>query len=487
MALERAMAASHAHIQERQEREERELAEALRRSLAPSNPHSTVNPQHLQLSLSDHDNPNHSNHQKLQELQIQLQQMQAQMTLLEQDKESALRGQQDVKEALQALTGLQAWSMSQVRAATNDFHASCRVGGGGFGTVFKCSLPLGAHGAARVVAVKQLARDSMQGQQEFINELKLLSQVQHRNVVKVLGFAAEGSERVIVTPFHQRGSLQAALKSDRKAQLAFSALERIGACQDVANGIAFLHAQQPPIWHLDLKPDNVVREEAARGGCWKLIDFGLSKRIGEIKATQSHISTRTIIGTPGYIAKEFMDAGHMSPACDVYSLGVTLLVVLTGMPAYAEGEHIRDVVSDELGELKNQQGAEPEALLLQSDLVAASCDWTFPGGALLLIELLGLGYACTHPRKSRRPALAAVLQTLRESVDKMHAALTRECLLCLDAPRTTILEPCRHAVACADCAREYCTVNQPCPVCRQPIVSVVSASHPVLQTFVRRL
>ena len=198
-------------------------------------------------------------------MEAQMQQMQARMAQLELDKqtalrgqEAALRGQQHVKQTLQALTGLQACTMSEVRAATSDFHASCRVGGGGFGAVFKCSLPLGAHGPARVVAVKQLAQDSLQGQQEFINELKLLSQLRHRNVVSVLGFAAEGKQCCIITPFYQRGSLQAALKPDRKTQLEFSALERVGACLDVANGIAFLHAQHPPVWHLDLKPDNVV-------------------------------------------------------------------------------------------------------------------------------------------------------------------------------------------------------------------------------------
>ena len=76
-----------------------------------------------------------------------------------------------------------------------------------------------------------------------------------------------------------------------------------------------------------------VREDSALGGFWKLIDFGLSKRVGELKASQTHVSTRNIIGTPGYIAKEFMDSGHMSPACDVFSLGVTILVVLTGLGA----------------------------------------------------------------------------------------------------------------------------------------------------------
>ena len=74
-----------------------------------------------------------------------------------------------------------------------------------------------------------------------------------------------------------------------------------------------------------------VRQDSAQGGFWKLIDFGLSKRIGEENAAKSHVSTRTIIGTPGYIATEFLQFGHMSPACDVFSLGVTMLAVLTGV------------------------------------------------------------------------------------------------------------------------------------------------------------
>ena len=165
---------------------------------------------------------------------------------------------QAVHQTLHALTGLQAVSLSAVRAATNDFHANCKVGGGGFGAVYQCSLPLGPQGAPVTVAVKRLASDSLQGRDEFMNEVKLLSQLQHRNVVSALGFAREGQECCIITPFFARGSLQAALKGDRKSQLAFSALDRVGACLDVAQGIAFLHAQALPVWHLDLKPDNVV-------------------------------------------------------------------------------------------------------------------------------------------------------------------------------------------------------------------------------------
>ena len=179
----------------------------------------------------------------------------------------------------------------------------------------------------------------------------------------------------------------------------------------------------------------------------------------------------------------------MSEACDTYSLGVLILVVTTGLPVYANHEHVRDVVGDLLDELKEQSGSPgvvPEELLLSSELVASSCDWSFPGGAKLLLELLGLGYRASHPRMARRPASSAVLEELSKLMPQLE---TRACLLCLEAPRTVVLEPCRHSVACEPCTVQLLATqpNAPCPMCRIPIVSSVPASRPVLNTFVTRL
>lgn len=150
-----------------------------------------------------------------------------------------------------------------------------------------------------------------------------------------------------------------------------------------------------------------MREDAAQGGQWRLIDFGLSKKAGELKAAQSHISTRTIIGTPGYIAKEFMETGHMSPACDVYSLGVTILAVATGLPVYKDGNHLPDLVAYLRRNLESQPG-DPSTLLLQSALASSSADWSFSGGSEALLQLLGLGAQCAEPAKLFRPALPQV-------------------------------------------------------------------------------
>ena len=152
-----------------------------------------------------------------------------------------------------------------------------------------------------------------------------------------------------------------------------------------------------------------------------------------------------------------------------------MLAVLTGLPVCASGEYIRDRVEESL----------EDGDLTSGPLVASSCVWGFPGGGSLFRSLLLLGVACCHPNKNRRPQLPAVLQRLRESMEALKVEV-RECLVCMSAPRATVLEPCRHAVACAACAAQLLARRLPCPVCRARITALEAATAPVLQTFVAR-
>ena len=199
--------------------------------------------------------------------------------------------------------------------------------------------------------------------------------------------------------------------------------------------------------------------------------------MGKLTASRTHFSQTHIVGTLGYIAREFQDFGHMSAACDVYSFGVLMLAVLTGLPVFdqSRGKHVRDRVKEclENGDLTS------------GPLVASSCAWGFPGGGELFRSLLQLGVACCHSDKDRRPQLPAVLQRLRESMEALKVD-ARECLVCMSAPRATVLEPCRHAVACAACAAQLLARRLPCPVCRARITALEAATAPVMQTFVAR-
>ncbi len=108
--------------------------------------------------------------------------------------------------------------------------------------------------------MKALAPDSMQGVEEFKNEVKLLSKFGGQpNIVSIVGFVCEEKTMCILTPFFRLGSLQTRL--DPASRLDFRPLHRVGACIDVANGISCLHAQD--VLHLDLKPDNVLADEAS--------------------------------------------------------------------------------------------------------------------------------------------------------------------------------------------------------------------------------
>jgi serine/threonine protein kinase len=297
-----------------------------------------------------------------------------------------------------------------------------------------------------------------------------------------LGYAVEGKERCLVTPFFAQGSLQKALpRHNRHQQLRFSALERVGACLDVAQGLHFLHTQSPPVWHLDLKPDNVVRAAAQDGGHWKLIDFGLARRVNNLRTNKTYISTTTVAGTWGFIAPELQE-GKVSAACDVFSFGVLLLATLTGLSPTDIDRRVRETLED-LAERAEDSSCAPADLICTSALTAESCDWTFSHGPALLLQLLQIGLRCCRS-KDARLKLPDVITKLQRAMTRVQTEV-RECLVCLDAPRTTVLEPCRHAVACANCAEILRTSSMPCPVCREPIQAVVT-SGPALQTFVQR-
>jgi len=329
----------------------------------------------------------------------------------------------------------------------------------------------------------------MQGEAEFKREVTLLSQIRHRNIVSIVGYAQEGKECCIVLPYLAQGSLQQLLfgtaerPRERKQQLAFSALDRVGACLDIANGLACLHALSPPVWHLDLKPDNVMRADASSGGHFQLIDFGLARRANDMNAGKTHVTVSTVGGTWGFISDE-LNAGHQSASCDVYSLGVLILVTVTGLCVFTDGEHLKERVTETLDDLK-QRGGDPASLLLASELVVSSCDWSFTGGAEMLLQMLGIGVACCSTKR-RRPALADVLHRLQTCLHNITKQL-RECLICMSEPRTTVLMPCRHSVACSPCALSLTSMHAACPVCRTPVARVVPSNGHVLQTFQHRL
>ncbi|KAK4765361.1 hypothetical protein SAY86_026451 [Trapa natans] len=210
------------------------------------------------------------------------------------------------------------FSFESLVAATKDFHHTHKLGQGGFGSVYRGKLNDG-----REIAVKKLSLTSIQGKKEFVNEVKLLARVQHRNVVNLLGYCIHGEEKLLVYEYVINQSLEKHFfKSPRKEELNWKRLHDI--ISGIAKGLLYLHEESHScIIHRDIKASNILLDEK-----WvpKIADFGMARLFPE---NQTHVNTR-IVGTSGYMAPEYMMHGYLSKAADVFSFGVVVLELISG-------------------------------------------------------------------------------------------------------------------------------------------------------------
>lgn len=210
------------------------------------------------------------------------------------------------------------FSYETLVAATNNFHVHNKLGQGGFGPVYKGKLNDG-----REIAVKKLSRGSNQGKTQFVAEAKLLTRVQHRNVVNLYGYCIHGREKLLVYEYVPLESLDKFLfRSNKKQELDWK--RRFDIINGVARGLLYLHEDSHIcIIHRDIKAANILLDEK-----WvpKIADFGLARLFPE---DETHVNTR-VAGTHGYMAPEYLMHGHLSVKADVYSYGVLVLELISG-------------------------------------------------------------------------------------------------------------------------------------------------------------
>ncbi|KAG6482363.1 cysteine-rich receptor-like protein kinase 10 [Zingiber officinale] len=226
------------------------------------------------------------------------------------------------QEDLEAITATEqrVFRYDKLAAATGNFSSKHKLGEGGFGPVYKGRLEDG-----REVAVKQLGRGSRQGAREFENETLLLLRVQHKNVVKLHGYCADGDDKLLVYEYVSNQSLDKFLFSGeegRKAELDWA--RRYQVILGVARGLLYLHeSAHTTIIHRDIKASNILLD-----GRWtpKIADFGMARLYPE---NQTHVNTR-VAGTNGYMAPEYVMHGVLSVKADVFSFGVLLLEIVAG-------------------------------------------------------------------------------------------------------------------------------------------------------------
>ncbi|XP_042030175.1 G-type lectin S-receptor-like serine/threonine-protein kinase At1g11330 isoform X2 [Salvia splendens] len=202
--------------------------------------------------------------------------------------------------------------------ATNEFSEANKLGKGGFGPVYKGVLASG-----REIAVKRLSTASGQGLQEFMNEVKLISKLQHRNLVRLLGCCAEDREKMLVYEYMPNKSLDFFLFDQSQEVLDWR--KRFNIIEGICRGLLYLHRDSRlRIIHRDLKPSNILLDND-----WnpKISDFGMA-RIYEAK--QDHVSTVRVVGTYGYMPPEYAMKGRFSEKSDTFSFGVLMLEIATG-------------------------------------------------------------------------------------------------------------------------------------------------------------
>ncbi|GJS05066.1 G-type lectin S-receptor-like serine/threonine-protein kinase, partial [Tanacetum coccineum] len=218
------------------------------------------------------------------------------------------------------LDDIQFFSLYKVVKATNNFSDSNKLGEGGFGPVYKGVLENGQE-----VAVKRLSETSHQGFEEFKNELISIAKLQHRNLVKLLGYCIHENEMILIYEYMANKSLDSFIFDETKSSM-LDWPHRFHIIHGMARGILYLHQDSRlQIIHRDLKAGNILLDSD-----WnpKISDFGLARMfVGQ----DASAKTKKVVGTYGYISPEYAVHGRFSVKSDVFSFGVMVLEIVSGM------------------------------------------------------------------------------------------------------------------------------------------------------------
>ncbi|XP_059450656.1 cold-responsive protein kinase 1-like [Corylus avellana] len=285
------------------------------------------------------------------------------------------------------------YKYKDLKSATKNFSEENKLGEGGFGDVYKGTLKNG-----KIVAVKKLAiSQSSRAKADFESEVKLISNVHHRNMIRLLGCCTKGPELLLVYEYMANSSLDKFLFGERRGSLNWK--QRNDIIMGTAKGLAYLHEEfHVCIIHRDIKTGNILLDDDFQA---KIADFGLARLLPEDK---SHLSTR-FAGTLGYTAPEYAIHGQLSEKVDIYSFGVVVLEIICG-------RRISEVKNDPNGEYLLERAWK----LYENDKHQELVDETLDPNEYTTEEVRGIieiALLCIQSSPALRPSMSEVVVLLK--------------------------------------------------------------------------
>ncbi|KAL7240356.1 hypothetical protein ACSBR2_006079 [Camellia fascicularis] len=291
--------------------------------------------------------------------------------------------------------GVPVFSYTELEEATNNFDPSKELGDGGFGTVYHGKLQDG-----RDVAVKRLYEHNYRRIAQFMNEIKILTHLRHRNLVSLYGCTSRLSrELLLIYEYIPNGTVADHIHGDRAKDRRLLWPIRMSIAIETASALAYLHASD--IIHRDVKTNNILLDN---NFCVKVADFGLS-RLFPIGVT--HVSTAPQ-GTPGYVDPEYRQCYQLTNKSDVYSFGVVLIELISSMPAVDVRRHRHEINLANLALNRIQNHAFNE--LIDPSLGFKS-DSSIERMTTMVAEV---AFQCLQLEKELRPTMDEVLESLKE-------------------------------------------------------------------------
>ncbi|KAJ3693045.1 hypothetical protein LUZ60_012140 [Juncus effusus] len=293
------------------------------------------------------------------------------------------------------------FSLLELKEATNNFDEGNKIGEGGYGSVYKGCL------RHTLVAIKILNRDGIGGDEQFYQEVEILSRVRHPHLVTLIGACLEN--RALIYEFMPQMSLDDHLTYKKTLHTPLPWQARVRIAREICSALIFLHSARPQcIVHSDLKPENILLDS---NNVSKLSDFGICRQLNRTSTTVTpyHL-TEHPKGTFSYMDPEYLSSGELTPHYDVFSFGIVLLQLVTGR----EARNIRNILVEAVEKGRLGQVVDKTA-----------GNWPFK----VAEKMVHLGIRCSKPTRRMRPDLARdVLRVIEAMVNVVPEVLMKRSL-----------------------------------------------------------